>query len=97
MLFLSNLPSILCLSFLFQAVMEEIAGFEDRLASLKEKGDNLVSCCSEQIQAKISQQIQAHQQGTKDSYSAICSTAQRVSITTHSIFYPQYYSFVFIF
>lgn len=64
----------------FQAIMEEIANFEECLTSLKEKGDGLVSRCSEQVQAKLSQQIQAHQQGTKDSYSAICSTAQRVSI-----------------
>ncbi|XP_056332551.1 nesprin-1-like isoform X4 [Danio aesculapii] len=61
-----------------KAIMEEIAGFEERLSSLKDKGDRLVSSCTEQVQAKISQQIQAHQQGTRDSYSAICSTAQRV-------------------
>lgn len=59
--------------------MEEIAGFEERLSSLKDKGERLTSSCTEQVQAKISQQIQAHQQGTRDSYSAICSTAQRVS------------------
>lgn len=59
--------------------MEEIDSFEQCLTSLKEKGDGLVSHCSEQVQAKLSQQIQAHQQGIKDSYSAICSTAQRVS------------------
>lgn len=62
-----------------QAIMEEIAGFEEHLTSLKDKGDHLVRSCTEQVQAKISQQIQAHQQGTRDSYSAICSTAQRVS------------------
>lgn len=61
--------------------MEEIASFEECLTSLKVKGDGLVSHCSEQVQAKLSQQNQAHQQGTKDSYSAICSTAQRVSIS----------------
>lgn len=61
--------------------MEEIASFEERLTSLKEKGDDLMSnCTTDQVQAKISQQVQAHQQGTRDSYSAICSTAQRVSI-----------------
>lgn len=61
--------------------MGEIASFEERLTSLKEKGDDLMSnCTTDQVQAKISQQVQAHQQGTRDSYSAICSTAQRVSI-----------------
>lgn len=69
--------------------MEEIASFEQCLTSLKEKGDGLVSCCSEQVQAKLSQQIQAHQQGTKDSYSAICSTAQRVSNSILSAFYSR--------
>lgn len=59
--------------------MEEIESFEQCLTSLKEKGDGLVSHCSEQVQVKLSQQIQAHQQGINDSYSAICSTAQRVS------------------
>nr|XP_057913481.1 nesprin-1 isoform X6 [Doryrhamphus excisus] len=61
-----------------KAIMEEIAAFEERLASLKRKGDDLVAGCTDQVQAKISQQVQAHQQGTGDSYSAICSTAQRV-------------------
>ncbi|KAK6304736.1 hypothetical protein J4Q44_G00253220 [Coregonus suidteri] len=62
-----------------KAIMEEIASFEERLTSLKEKGDELVSSCStDQVQAKTSQQVQAHHQGTRDSYSAICSTAQRV-------------------
>ncbi|KTF86540.1 hypothetical protein cypCar_00031779 [Cyprinus carpio] len=61
-----------------KAIMEEIAGFEERLTSLKDKGECLASSCTEQVQAKLSQQIQAHQQGTRDSYSAICSTAQRV-------------------
>lgn len=59
--------------------MEEIAIFEERLTSLKQKGEGLVASCTDQVQAKISQQVQAHQQGTGDSYSAICSTAQRVS------------------
>lgn len=59
--------------------MEEIASFEERLSSLKQKGEDLVASCTDQVQAKISQQVQAHQQGTRDSYSAICSTAQRVS------------------
>ena len=59
--------------------MEEISSFEDRLSSLKQKGEDLMASCSGQVQAKVSQQIQAHQQGTRDSYSAICSTAQRVS------------------
>lgn len=59
--------------------MEEIASFEERLTSLKQKGEDLISSCTDQVQAKISQQVQTHQQGTRDSYSAICSTAQRVS------------------
>ncbi|XP_077587652.1 nesprin-1 [Stigmatopora nigra] len=61
-----------------KAILEEIASFEERLNSLNEKGEELVASCTEQVQAKISQQIQTHQQGTRDSYSAICSTAQRV-------------------
>lgn len=59
--------------------MEEIASFEDRLAGLKERGDDLVQGCGERVQSRLRQQVQAHQQGTRDSYSAICSTAQRVS------------------
>lgn len=59
--------------------MEEIAGFEDRLAGLKERGEDLVEGCSERVQSRLRQQVQAQQQGTRDSYSAICSTAQRVS------------------
>lgn len=59
--------------------MEEIAGFEDRLAGLKQRGDRLVQGCSDRVQSKLRQQVQAHQQGIRDSYSAICSTAQRVS------------------
>ncbi|XP_032356678.1 nesprin-1 isoform X1 [Etheostoma spectabile] len=61
-----------------KAIMEEIASFEERLTSLKQKGEGLIASCTDQVQAKISQQVQAHQQGTRDSYSAICSTAQRV-------------------
>ncbi|XP_029965559.1 nesprin-1 isoform X1 [Salarias fasciatus] len=61
-----------------KAIMEEIAGFEDRLAGLKERGDHLVQGCSDRVQNRLRQQVQAHQQGTRDSYSAICSTAQRV-------------------
>ncbi|XP_049914520.1 nesprin-1 [Epinephelus moara] len=61
-----------------KAIMEEIAGFEDRLAGLKERGDHLVQGCSDRVQSRLRQQVQAHQQGTRDSYSAICSTAQRV-------------------
>ncbi|XP_031731325.1 nesprin-1 isoform X8 [Anarrhichthys ocellatus] len=61
-----------------KALMEEIAGFEDRLAALKERGDHLVQGCSDRVQIRLRQQVQAHQQGTRDSYSAICSTAQRV-------------------
>ncbi|KAJ0062831.1 hypothetical protein NL108_008118 [Boleophthalmus pectinirostris] len=61
-----------------KAIMEEISSFEDRLSSLKQKGEDLVASCTGQVQAKVSQQIQAHQQGARDSYSAICSTAQRV-------------------
>lgn len=59
--------------------MEEITSFEERLTNLKQKGDDLVASCTAQVQAKVSQQVQSHQQGTRDSYSAICSTAQRVS------------------
>lgn len=59
--------------------MEEIAGFEDRLTGLKQRGDHLVQACSDRVQSKLRQQVQAHQQGIRDSYSAICSTAQRVS------------------
>lgn len=66
----------------FQAIMEEISSFEERLTSLKQKGEGLVASCTDQVQAKISQQVQAHQQGARDSYSAICSTAQRVSSTS---------------
>ncbi|XP_045150652.1 nesprin-1 [Echinops telfairi] len=61
-----------------KAMMEEIAGFEDRLNNLKGKGDNLISQCADHLQAKMKQTVHAHLQGTKDSYSAICSTAQRV-------------------
>ncbi|XP_067337447.1 nesprin-1 isoform X16 [Channa argus] len=61
-----------------KAIMEEIAGFEDRLTDLKEQGDHLVQGCSDRVQSRLRQQVQAHQQGTRDSYSAICSTAQRV-------------------
>uniref|UniRef100_A0A8C1T562 Spectrin repeat containing, nuclear envelope 1a n=1 Tax=Cyprinus carpio TaxID=7962 RepID=A0A8C1T562_CYPCA len=61
-----------------RAIMEEIAGFEERLATLKEKGEELLSGCSERLQGRLRQQIQNHQQGARDSYSAICSTAQRV-------------------
>lgn len=67
--------------------MEEISSFKERLTSLKEKGESLISHCSEQVQSKISQQIQSHQQGTKDSYTAICNTAQRVSISIHCVTY----------
>ncbi|XP_027759675.1 nesprin-1 isoform X4 [Empidonax traillii] len=61
-----------------KAIMEEIAGFEDRLNNLKNKGDYLIGQCAEHLQAKFKQNIQSHLQGTRDSYSAICSTAQRV-------------------
>ncbi|KAF4071108.1 hypothetical protein AMELA_G00281340 [Ameiurus melas] len=61
-----------------KAIMEEIAGFEERLAGLKERGDELTSGCTERLQARLRQQIQSHLQGARDSYSAICSTAQRV-------------------
>ncbi|KAM8791856.1 nesprin-1-like [Rhynchonycteris naso] len=61
-----------------KAMMEEIAGFEDRLNNLKMKGDGLITQCAEHLQAKLKQNVHAHLQGTKDSYSAICSTAQRV-------------------
>lgn len=59
--------------------MEEIAGFEDRMAALRERGEHLVQGCGERAQSRLRQQVQAHQQGIRDSYSAICSTAQRVS------------------
>lgn len=59
--------------------MEEITSFEERFANLKQKGDDLVASCTAEVQAKINQQVQSHQQGTRDSYAAICSTAQRVS------------------
>lgn len=61
-------------------MMEEIAGFEDRLYNLKRKGEILISECAEHLQAKFKQNIETQQQGTRDSYSAICSTAQRVSL-----------------
>ncbi|TNN68510.1 Nesprin-1 [Liparis tanakae] len=61
--------------------MEEIAGFEDRLAGLKKRGDHLVQGCSDRVQSRLRQQVQAHHQGTRDSYSAICSTAQRVYLS----------------
>ncbi|XP_057678025.1 nesprin-1 isoform X5 [Corythoichthys intestinalis] len=61
-----------------KAIMEEIAGFEDRLAGLKQRGDHLVHGCDERVQSRLRQQVHTHQQGTRDSYSAICSTAQRV-------------------
>ncbi len=64
--------------------MEEIAGFEERLTALKEKGEELLSGCSERLQARLRQQIQNHQQGARDSYSAICSTAQRVSLLANT-------------
>lgn len=62
--------------------MEEIEGFEDRLNNLKSKGDYLIDQCTEHLQAKFKQNIQSHLQGTRDSYSAICSTAQRVSLVS---------------
>lgn len=68
--------------------MEEIAGFEDRLNNLKSKGDYLISQCSEHLQAKFKQNIQSHLQGTRDSYSAICSTAQRVSLVSKIFLMP---------
>lgn len=67
-----------------QAIMEEIAGFEERLVTLKEKGEELLSGCNERLQARLRQQIQNHQQGARDSYSAICSTAQRVSLLANT-------------
>lgn len=64
-----------------QAIMEEITGFEERLESLKDRGEDLVASCVEHLQSKVQQQVQAHQQGTRDSYAAICSTSQRVRVT----------------
>lgn len=60
--------------------MEEIAGFEERLVGLRQRGEELVSGCSERLRARLRQQTQSHLQGARDSYSAICSTAQRVSL-----------------
>ncbi|GCC32670.1 hypothetical protein chiPu_0011134 [Chiloscyllium punctatum] len=59
-------------------IMEEIAGFEHALASLRSKGDSLIANCSEGLQGKFKHQVQGHLQGIRDSYSAICSTAQRL-------------------
>ncbi|KAM6459267.1 nesprin-1-like [Liasis olivaceus] len=61
-----------------KATMEEIAGFEDHLNILKSKGDFLIKECAEHLQAKFKQNIETQLQGTRDSYSAICSTTQRV-------------------
>ncbi|XP_061480140.1 nesprin-1 isoform X3 [Rhineura floridana] len=61
-----------------KAMMEETAGFEDRLSSLKSKGADLINECVEHLQAKFRQHIETQLQGTRDSYSAICSTIQRV-------------------
>ncbi|MED6283585.1 hypothetical protein CHARACLAT_010424, partial [Characodon lateralis] len=61
-----------------KATMEEIAGFEERLTALREQGEGLVQGCSDRVQSRLRQQVQMHQQGIRDSYSAICSTAQRV-------------------
>ncbi|XP_019750512.1 nesprin-1 isoform X11 [Hippocampus comes] len=61
-----------------KAIMEEIAGVEERLASLKQCGHHLANGCDERVQSRLRQQVHAHQQGIRDSYSAICSTAQRV-------------------
>lgn len=82
--------------------MEEIEGFEDRLNNLKSKGDYLIDQCTEHLQAKFKQNIQSHLQGTKDSYSAICSTAQRVSLVSKMGFMPfknniHYYFYKYLF
>ncbi|XP_031437144.1 nesprin-1-like [Clupea harengus] len=80
-----------------KAIMEEIAGFEERLEGLKQRGESLVSACvgsgerqrgeslvggcvgsAERQQTRLRGQVQSHLQGARDSYSAICSTAQRV-------------------
>ncbi|XP_013912844.1 PREDICTED: nesprin-1-like [Thamnophis sirtalis] len=61
-----------------KATMEEIAGFEDRLNILKSKGDSLIKECAEHLQAKFKQNIETQLQGTRDSYSAICSTTKKV-------------------
>ncbi|XP_039707258.1 nesprin-1 isoform X7 [Pteropus medius] len=74
----SNLETITQQLAHHKAMMEEIAGFEDRLNNLKTKGDNLISQCAEHLQMKLKQNVHTHLQGTKDSYSAVCSTAQRV-------------------
>uniref|UniRef100_UPI00398E76DD nesprin-1 n=1 Tax=Pristiophorus japonicus TaxID=55135 RepID=UPI00398E76DD len=59
-------------------IMEEIAGFEHALANLRSKGDSLIANCTEELQRKFKHQVQGHLQGIRDSYSAICSTAQRL-------------------
>ncbi|XP_008846251.1 nesprin-1-like, partial [Nannospalax galili] len=59
-------------------MMEEIAGFEEHLNNLKIKGDTLIGQCADHLQSKLKQSVHAHLQGTKDSYSALCSAAQRV-------------------
>ncbi|XP_062858462.1 nesprin-1 isoform X4 [Trichomycterus rosablanca] len=61
-----------------KAIMEEIAGFEERLSGLKDRAEKLTSGCTERFRARLRQQTQNHLQGARDSYSAICSTAQRV-------------------
>ncbi|XP_041950505.1 nesprin-1 [Alosa sapidissima] len=58
-----------------KAIMEEIAAFEERLSGLQRCGETLVSTCGG---GRLRQQVQTHLQGARDSYSAICSTAQRV-------------------
>ncbi|XP_063773938.1 nesprin-1 isoform X14 [Pseudophryne corroboree] len=77
----SNLETITQHLANYKAMMEDIAGFEERLNSLKLKGETLVLHCPEHLQAKFKQNIQAHLQGTRDSYSAICSTVQRVYLS----------------
>ncbi|GCB70645.1 hypothetical protein scyTo_0005735, partial [Scyliorhinus torazame] len=59
-------------------IMEEIAGFEHALASLRSKGDGLIANCTEELQGRFKHQVQGHLQGIRDSYSAICSTAERL-------------------
>ncbi|XP_029114386.1 nesprin-1 isoform X5 [Scleropages formosus] len=61
-----------------KAVMEEITSFEERLANLKDSGEHLIASSTEHLRPRVQQQVQAHQQGARDSYAAICSTAQRV-------------------
>ncbi|KAM9316746.1 nesprin-1-like [Gastrophryne carolinensis] len=77
----SNLETITQQLANYKAMMEEMTIFEEHLNSLKVKGEALVLHCAEHLQGKLKQNIQAHLQGTRDSYSAIYSTVQRVYLS----------------